>query len=67
MLGQGVSAWPVGPHCHDPVRNVSYVYPTADWLRPTLAAIGVAAVALTTAFNLTDGMGFGAKRERTAA
>jgi hypothetical protein len=28
---------------------------TAEWLRPTLAAIGVVAIALTTVFNLTDG------------
>lgn len=54
MIGQNISEWPVGAECHDPVQNVSYVYPTAHWLQPTLAAIGVVAIALTTVFNLTD-------------
>lgn len=57
MIGQGVSLWPVGANCHDPVSNASYVYATAGWLRPSLAAIGIVALALTTVFNVTDGAG----------
>jgi hypothetical protein len=41
FIGQGVSLWPVGAKCHDPIRNVSYVYEAAGWLNVALPIVGL--------------------------
>ncbi len=46
MIGQGVSLWPVGPVCHEPARDVTYVEETAGWLKPVLLSLLILAIAV---------------------
>lgn len=40
FIGQGISLWPVGARCHNQFKDQFYVYETAGWLVPVLAALG---------------------------